>query len=163
MLATKMQSAINQQIHNEIASGYLYLAMAAYLESQNYSGAAHWMREQYREEVEHAGKLFKYMNDRNARVVLEGIEKPQVDFGTLKDVFTLVLSHERKVTASIDSLYELAVADKDFATQIELQWFVKEQLEEEKTAQDILVQIEACDGKPHLMLMIDHQLGKRGK
>lgn len=161
MLSPKMQAGLNEQIRNEIASGYLYLAMSAWLESQNMAGAAHWMRAQYKEELDHAGKLFAYVNDRNGRVTLEAIEKPTSDFGTLKETFEATLAHEQKVTAAINKLYELALSEKDYATQIELQWFVKEQIEEEKTVQDILLQIEACDARPHLMLMIDKRLGKR--
>ncbi|HOA72949.1 MAG TPA: ferritin [Phycisphaerae bacterium] len=163
MLSQKMQAAFNEQIRNEIASGYLYLAMSAYLESQNFGGAAHWMREQYKEELDHAAKLFKHVTDRSGRVVLEAIEKPPVEFGSLKEVFQAVLAHEQKVTGLINKLYETALAEKDYPAQIELQWFIKEQVEEEKTVEDILAQIEACDGKPHLLLMIDHHLGKRGQ
>jgi ferritin len=162
MLTQKMQSALNEQIQNELASAYLYLAMSAYLEDQNFAGAAHWMREQYKEELEHAAKLYKLMVDRHGRVRLEGIAKPQADFGTLKDTFQAVLAHEKKVTATINSLYEVALAEKDYASQIELQWFVKEQIEEEKGVEELLAQLEACDGKPHLLLMIDRHLGKRG-
>lgn len=162
MLSPKMQAGLNEQIRNEIASGYLYLAMSAYLESQNFAGAAHWMREQYKEELGHAAKLFKHVCDRGGRVILEGLDKPPADFGSLKETFQATLAHEQKVTALITKLYELALAEKDYVAQIELQWFITEQVEEEKGVQDILVEIEACDGKPHLMLMIDHHLGKRG-
>jgi len=121
------------------------------------------MREQYKEELDHAAKLFKHVTDRSGRVVLEAIEKPPVEFGSLKEVFQAVLAHEQKVTGLINKLYETALAEKDYPAQIELQWFIKEQVEEEKTVEDILAQIEACDGKPHLLLMIDHHLGKRGQ
>lgn len=163
MITQKLQSAINDQIQKELASAYLYLAMAAHLEDQNLPGAVHWMKEQYKEETGHAMKFFAYLGNRNARVTLEAIEKPKADYGSLRDVFQATLDHERKVTASINALYELALAEKDYPTQIELQWFIKEQVEEEKTIEDILVQIDACDGKPHLMLMIDHRLAKRGQ
>ncbi len=162
MLTQKMQAALNDQIQNEFASAYLYLAMSAYLEDQNSPGAAHWMRLQYKEELEHTAKLYKLMTDRNGRVRLEGVAKPQADFGSLKQTFEAVLAHEKKVTAAINSLYEVAVAEKDYATQVELQWFIKEQIEEEKTVEDLLITLEACDGKPHLVLMVDHRLSKRG-
>lgn len=161
MLSKKMQAGLNDQIRKEIASGYLYLAMSAWLESQNMSGAAHWMRAQYKEELDHAAKLFAYAHTRNGRVILEAIEKPASEFGNLKETFEATLAHEQKVTASINKLYELAIAEKDYAAQIELQWFIKEQVEEENTVQDILLQIEACNARPHLMLMIDKRLGKR--
>lgn len=161
MFSEKMQAGLNEQIHHEIASGYLYLAMSAYLETQNYPGAAHWMREQYKEELDHAGRLFAHVNDRNGRVILEAIDKPPAEFGSFKEAFQATLAHEQKVTAAIHKLYELALAEKDYPAQIELQWFIKEQVEEEKTVQDILVQIEACENRPHLVMMIDRRLGKR--
>ncbi len=161
MLSQKMQAGLNEQIRNEIASGYLYLAMSAWLESQNMPGGAHWMRAQYKEELDHAGKLFALVTERNGRVILEGLDKPASDYGTLKEVFEATLAHEQKVTAAINKLYEIALAEKDYATQIELQWFIKEQVEEEKNVENILLQIEACDARPHLMLMIDKRLGKR--
>lgn len=161
MLSEKMQAGLNEQIHHEIASGYLYLAMSAYLEKQNHPGAAHWMREQYKEELDHAGRLCAHVNDRDGRVVLEAIEKPPAEFGSLQETFQATLVHEQKVTALIHKLYELALAEKDYPAQIELQWFVKEQVEEEKTVQDILARVEACENRPHLLMMIDHGLGKR--
>jgi ferritin len=162
MLSQKLQSALNEQIRNEIASAYLYLAMSAWFEDKNYPGAAHWMREQYTEELEHAARFIRYMNDRNARVILEAIDKPPPDFASYQAVFEAVLTHEQQVTASIGRLYELAVAEKEAATQVELHWFIKEQVEEEKTVQEVLVQLEACGGKPHLLMFIDRRLGKRG-
>ena len=162
MLTPKMQGALNDQIANEFASAYLYLAMSAWLESQNFPGAAHWMKEQYKEELAHGEKLYKFVTDRGGRVVLAGIDKPASDYGSLADTFKAVHAHEQKVTASIHRLYEVALAEKDYAAQVELQWFIKEQVEEEKTVQDILLQLEACDGKPHLLLMIDRHLAKRG-
>jgi ferritin len=157
-----MLAAFNEQIRNEFASAYLYLSMSAWLESQNFPGGAHWMKAQYKEELTHGEKLFGLVNDRNGRVILEGIDKPAAEFGTLAETFKAVLAHEQKVTACINKVYEVALAEKDYAAQIELQWFIKEQVEEEKTVQDILIQLEACDNRPHLMLMIDHHLAKRG-
>jgi ferritin len=162
MLNDKIQKALNDQIQKELSSAYLYLAMSAYLDSQNFPGAAHWTREQYKEELAHAGKFMKYVADRGGRTTLDAVGKPAADYGTLKDVFTAILAHEQKITASINALYDVATAEKDYPTQIELQWFIKEQVEEEKSVQDVLVQIDACEARPHLMLMIDHHLGKRG-
>lgn len=161
MLTPKMQAALNEQIRNEIASGYLYLSMSAWLESQNLPGSAHWMRLQHKEEMDHAGKLMEHVHDRGGRVVLEGLEKPPTEFGSLKETFEATLAHEQRVTNAINKLYELALSEKDYPVQVELQWFIKEQVEEEKTVQEILAQIDACDARPHLMLMIDKRLGKR--
>lgn len=162
MITHKMLTAINDQIGNEFSSAYLYLAMSAWLEGQNFPGGAHWMKEQYKEELAHGEKLFKFVNDRAGRVILGGIDKPQSEFGSMLDTFKAVLAHEQKVTALIHKVYEVALAEKDYAAQVELQWFIKEQVEEEKNAQDVVIQLEACDGRPHLMLLIDRQLAKRG-
>ena len=162
MKSAKVEAILNEQINKEISSAHLYLAMSAWLEHQGFSGAAHWMKGQFKEELSHAEKLCGFMSDRGSRVTLNAIEKPAAEFGTLLDTFKAVLAHERKVTALINRCYEVAVAEKDYAAQIALQWFITEQVEEEKSAQDIITQLEACDNRPHLMLMIDRQLAKRG-
>lgn len=161
MLSPKMQSGLNEQIRNEIASAYLYVSMSTWLEFKNYPGAASWMQLQAKEELGHAGKLMAHVHNRNGRVTLEAIDKPPADFGTLKEVFEATFAHEQRVTQSIHKLYELAMAEKDYPAQIELQWFVQEQVEEEKNVQDILGQIGACDERPHLLMMIDKRLGER--
>ncbi len=161
MMTKKVLKALNEQIALEFSSGYLYLAMAAQFEAQNLPGFAHWMKVQYREEVGHGMKLFDYVADRGGHVTLEAIPKPQADFGSVTATFKTVLEHEREVTASIHKLYELALAEKDYATQAHLQWFITEQVEEEKTAENILRQIEAIEGKAHLMLMLDRHMGSR--
>ncbi|NLX20676.1 MAG: ferritin [Phycisphaerae bacterium] len=161
MMSKKMLDALNEQIALELSSAYLYLAMGAQLDDENLPGFAHWMKVQFQEETEHGMKLFDYVADRGGRVTLEAIPKPQTDFGSPADIFKAVLEHERKVTASIHRLYELALAEKDYATQAHLQWFITEQVEEEKNAEGILRQIQAMEGKAHLMLMLDRHLGAR--
>ncbi len=161
MLSDKMVKALNDQIDLELSSAYLYLAMAADCEAQSLPGIARWLKAQFKEEQSHALKLFDYMTDRNGRVTLGPIDKPKAKFGPPLGLFKAVLAHEQKVTAAIHKLYELALTEKDYPTQILLQWYVKEQVEEEKTAEDIIRQLEAVDGKPHLLLMVDHKLGER--
>jgi ferritin len=161
MISEKMQKALNEQINKEIASGYMYLAMAAYLESEDYPGAARWMRLQAAEENGHAMRLFDHIVDRNGKVVMDAIEKPAESYGSLHEVFKKVLEHERKVTASIHSLYELARKENDYAAEVELQWFITEQVEEEKTTEEILRQLDASDDRKHILFMIDRHLGKR--
>jgi ferritin len=119
------------------------------------------MKVQYQEETGHGLKLFGYLADRGGRVTLNAIAKPAPEFGTPVEVFKTVLAHERKVTAAINALYELALSEKDYATQSQLQWFINEQVEEEKTAENIIRQIEAFGDKAHLLLMLDHRLGER--
>lgn len=161
MLSDKIVKALNDQIELEFNSAYLYLAMGAHCEAENLPGFSSWFKAQFHEEQSHALKLFGYLADRGGRVSLGAVTKPKAEFGSPLETFKEVLAHERKVTAAINKLYELAVAEKDYPTQIMLQWFINEQVEEEKTAEDIIRQLEAIDGKPHLLLMIDHKMGER--
>jgi ferritin len=142
MLSKTLQDAINEQMKHEIESAYLYLAMSAYCESKNLSGMATWLRIQWQEELSHAMKLFAYMNDRGGRTILKGIDQPPTEYASPREIFKQVLAHEQKVTALINKLYETAVKEGDYATQVELQWFISEQVEEEKHAADILQQME---------------------
>ncbi len=161
MLSDKMLKAVNDQIELELSSAYLYRAMAADCEAQNLPGFAHWYKVQFQEEQSHAMKLFEHVADRNGRVVLGPVAKPKMEFGSALDGFKEVLAHERKVTASIHRLYELAGAEKDYAMQVLLQWFIKEQVEEEKTAEDVIRQLEAIGDKAHLLLLLDRKMGDR--
>lgn len=162
MLSQKLQDAINAQINKELYSAYLYQAMSAHFEYENWSGFAHWMRLQAHEEQEHAEKFYEYMLDRGARVVLRGIEQPPTDFGTVLDMFKASYEHEQFITASINGLYELAIAEQDYATQQMLQWFVKEQVEEEKHASGIVAMLERIGDRIHALMALDRQLASRG-
>jgi ferritin len=162
MLNEKVLKALNDQINMEISSAYLYLAMAAAFEDQNLSGFAHWMKLQYQEELGHGMRLFNHVADRGGRVTLGAIDKPPADFGTPTETFQKVLDHERKVTASIHNLYGIAQEQKDYATQSQLHWFIDEQVEEEKTAEEILGQLKVVGTHPHLVLMLDRKLAERG-
>ncbi|MDH3251779.1 MAG: ferritin [Ignavibacteria bacterium] len=162
MLSKSMQDAINEQIKNEFASAYLYLAMSAHFYGANLSGFAHWMREQHQEEIGHAMKFFDYVHDRGGSVAIPGIEKPSANFTSPLDVFQRYLEHERKVTATINKLYELAFKENDYASQIMLHWFVNEQVEEEKVGMDIVEQLKLIGENKTALLMLDRQLGSRG-
>jgi len=161
MLGKAMQDAINEQINKELYSAYLYLSMAAYAESENLSGVAHWMRMQYQEEVMHALKFFDYVNERGGRVVLAAIDQPQVEFESPVDVFNITLEHERKVTGLINNLYALAVKENDYASQMMLQWFITEQVEEEANAGQILDTLKMVGDNSHALLMLDRELAQR--
>ncbi len=161
MLAKKVQDALNDQIQAEMASAYLYLAMAAYCEAMNLKGFGHWLRAQYNEEVGHAMKMFDYVIERGGQVALKAIEAPPAEFGSPADVFAKVLAHEQHVTARINSLYELAVAEKDYATQIFLQWFISEQVEEEASADEIIERMKLAGDKGSALVWLDKELGKR--
>jgi ferritin len=157
-----MVAAINEQIKHETYSSYLYLAMSAYCETQNLKGFAHWMKIQADEERGHAMKFYEYLLSLGAKVELKAIEQPPLEFGSPKQLFEKVLGHERMITGKINQIYELAATDKDYRTQIMLQWFISEQIEEEQNAQDILSRIELVEERMSAVLWIDKELKKRG-
>jgi ferritin len=163
MINKVVQDAINDQINKELYSAYLYLSMAAHFEAATLSGFAHWMRYQAQEELGHALKFFDYLNDRSGRVQLKPIAGPQIEWKTPFEVFSQVLEHEQLVTASIHKLYEVALKDNDYASQVMLQWFINEQVEEEKNATEIIEQLKRIDAHESAMLMLDHELGERGE
>ena len=161
MLSKAMQDAINEQIKNEFYSAYMYLSMAAYFEAKNLPGFAKWLRVQFREEQEHAMKFYDYVLERNGTVNLQAIPQPPVEWEGNLEAFQHVLEHEQKVTGMINKLYETALEEKDYASQIMLQWSISEQVEEEKNASDIIEQLLLIDARGTAVLMLDHQLGKR--
>jgi len=161
MLSTALQNAINDQVKNELFSAYLYLAMSAHFESAHLPGCARWMRMQSQEEASHAMKLFEFILERGGRVALQAIEQPPAKFKAPLDVFQQALEHERKVSGMIHRLYELAVKENDFATQVMLQWFIGEQVEEERSAGDIVEQLKMVGDQPVGLFMLDQQLGAR--
>ncbi len=162
MLGKAIQDAMNEQMRNEFYSGYQYLSMAAYCESENLPGFAHWMRAQAREEIEHAMKFYDFILDRSGRVVLGAIEEPVVEFGSPLEVFERALEHEQRVTAMINDLYGLAVSESDYASQTFLQWFVTEQVEEEKNAGDVVETLKMIGDKSEALFLLDRELGRRG-
>ncbi|OGO34944.1 MAG: ferritin [Chloroflexi bacterium RBG_16_57_11] len=162
MLSNALQKALNEQIKNELYSSYLYLAMSAHFEAASFPGFAKWTRIQSNEELEHGMKFFDFINDRDGRVGLLAIDAPPVEFGTPLEVFKMVLEHEVKVTGTIHRLYELALKENDYPTQVMLHWFIDEQVEEEKNATAIVDQLQMADDHKGLLLNIDHHVGKRG-
>ena len=161
MLSKSVQNAINDQINKEFYSAYLYLSMAAYFQATNLPGFGHWMTVQAKEEAGHAMKFYNYINESSGRIVLDAIDKPASDFKSPLDVMKKALEHEKKVTASINAIYELAVKEKDYPTQVMLQWFITEQVEEEKTASDIIEMLKMIGDAPAGLIMADRQLGAR--
>ena len=161
MFSKKIQDEMNTQIQRELEAAYIYLSMAAYFDSVNLPGAAHWMRAQYQEEVEHAMKFYDFIYDRGGRVLLQAIGQPPAEFASALDVFEKALAHEQKVTGHINYLYALAVAEKDYASQTFLQWFIDEQVEEENSAGDIVETLKMIGDKGHAMFMLDRHLGQR--
>jgi ferritin len=160
-ITSNVQNAINEQIKNELYSAYLYLAMSAHFEAESLPGFAKWTRMQADEEMEHAMKFFDYLNERGGRVTLHAIEQPPIGYGSPLEVFEMVLAHEQKVSALIHNLYEVALQDKDYATQVMLHWFIEEQVEEEASAGEIVEQLKKVDEHKGTLLHIDRHVGKR--
>ncbi len=162
MLSQAMQDAINEQIKNEFYSAYLYLSMSAYFQEKNLPGFAAWLRVQFQEEQTHALKLYEHVLDRNGHVDLKALPQPPVEWKTDLEAFQFVLEHEQHVTALIHKLYETDLSEKDYAAQTMLQWFINEQVEEEKNATEIVEQLKLVEARASAVLMLDHRLGKRG-
>jgi ferritin len=154
-------NAMNDQIQAELYSAYFYLSAVGYFEDANLAGFTKWMRMQAQEEVVHAMKLFDYVHDRGSRVTLQAIQQPPHDFDTPLDVFMRALEHERQVTAKINSLYALAVQENDYPAQVLLQWFITEQVEEEKSAARIAEELKMAGDNPSALLLLDNSVGTR--
>ena len=161
MISQTLAAALNEQLKQELYSSYLYLSMSAYCDEQNLTGFAHWMRLQADEEREHAMKFFDFIQDRDSRAVLQSLPQPPRDFGSPVNLFEQVLAHEQEVTSLIEQLYRKAVAEQDHATQVFLQWFISEQVEEEKTASQILETLRMAGDNKVALLMLDRELGAR--
>ncbi|WP_321504261.1 ferritin [uncultured Methanoregula sp.] len=162
MLSKTMEEALNTQVNREFYSSYLYLAMSAYFESANMKGFAHWLRIQAKEERTHGEKIYDYILARGGKISLGAIEAPKAKWASAGKVFEEVYAHEQKVTGMINNLVEHAIKEKDHASFEMLQWFVKEQVEEEANASDILAQIRIVGDVPGHLFYLDHHLGKRG-
>ena len=161
MLSEKMQDALNKQINAELYSAYFYLSMSAYYESTNLPGFANWMRVQYQEETFHSLKLYDYVNSRGGMVTLTSIDGPPTQWDSPIAPFEDTYKHEQKVTGMINNLVNLALDERDHATNAMLQWFVTEQVEEEKNASAILQQIKLLKDAPNGLFMIDRELAAR--
>jgi len=161
MISKTMEEALNRQVNREYYSAYLYLAMSAYFESMTMKGFAKWMRIQAKEEQAHGDKFFDYILARGGKVTLGIIEAPKSKWTSPGKVFEEVSLHEQKVTAMINALVELAIKEKDHASFEMLQWFVKEQVEEEQHAGGILAQVTSAGDVPGHLFYLDHHLGKR--
>lgn len=161
MISKKMLDAINEQIKLELNSAYIYHGMVAYFEAENYGGMAHWLKVQTHEELNHAQRLSDHVNERGGKVELAALDKPSVDYKDPLDVFKTGLEHEKFITASIHKLYETAKANKDYAAENMLHWFIEEQVEEENNFEYIVTMLERAAGNPGSLMILDSKLGKR--
>ena len=157
----RVLEAINRQINSELSASYAYLAMSAYCERQKFTGSARWLRLQSQEEHMHAMKLFDFVLARDRNVELPAIEQPKSDYKSVADVFERALQQEQEVSRQIDSLYEVAFHEKAFSAVAELQWFLTEQVEEEKTAREIVAKFKMVGTDPASLLDLDRELGAR--
>jgi len=161
MLKKSIEEALNKQLNAELYSAYLYLAMSAFCETIPMKGFAKWLRIQSEEEKAHGMKFFDYITEAGGTVKLARIDAPKAEWKSVGEVFEQVYEHEKKVTGMINSIMDLAVKEKDYATQNFLGWFVKEQVEEEANASEILAQIRMLKDVAGHMFWLDHELGKR--
>jgi ferritin len=161
LLNDVMQEAVNEQINNELFAMYSYLSMSAYCEHKQFRGCARWMRLQSQEEYGHAMRLYDFLIARQGRVRLKPIDQPEIDFKSVPETFEKALAQEQTVTQQINSLYEMAFNQKAFAALVELEWFINEQVEEEKTARDIVYKFHLVKDDPAALLDLDRELGAR--
>lgn len=161
MLSEKMLGALNDQFKWEMESAYLYLGMAAFLADKALPGFAHWMRKQAVEEMNHAMKIYNYIEDHDHKPDLQPIPAPPTEWENVNDVVKKAFGHEQFVTGLIYKLVELAAEEKDYATSVFLQWFVTEQVEEEKTFRDLLDKLSHIGPACGHILRLDEHMGKR--
>lgn len=161
MISPKIEKELNFQLNKEAFSAYLYMSMAAYFQSEDLTGFASWMTVQAKEETFHAQKFYDFIHERDGKVILEQIEKPQTDWKSPLDVFEAALEHERFITASINELVNTALEEKDHATNIFLQWFVTEQVEEEASVSEVVKKLKLMKDAPGGIYMLDKELGAR--
>jgi len=161
MLSEKVREALNKQMNAELYSGYLYVSMSAYFEDADLPGFAHWMRAQAQEELLHAMKFYRYLVDKDARVTTLAIDQPAVEWASPLAAFQHAYEHEQKVTGLINNLVELAMAERDYATNVTLQWFVNEQIEEEASAKAVVQQLKRVGDSGEALMLVDRELAQR--
>ncbi len=156
-----VHDAINRQINAELSASYSYLAMSAFCARQAFNGCAHWLRLQSQEEYGHAMKLYDFLIARDGTVDLKAMPEPTASYDSLAAVFEAAYAQEQEVSRQIDALYELAFSEKAYAALVELQWFLTEQVEEEKTAREIVAKFRLVGSDPASLLDLDRELGGR--
>lgn len=161
MLTSTMQQALNKQINEEMTSAYVYLAIAAAADQLSLPGMVNWFKMQYQEELAHADRFINYVMERDGAVVLEAIPKPEIKGSTPLELFESALEHEQHITKCIFQLKDLAKSESDHATDVFLEWFVNEQVEEEANVREVLDQLRLIDGNKSGLFMIDRDLSTR--
>jgi len=161
MINSKVEGALNDQIRKEFYSSYLYLSMSAHFASLSLKGFAHWMKIQANEETKHAMKIYEHLSERGGKIILQQIDAPPSEWKSVKEMFSEAYQHEQKVTESINKIVELARTEKDNATEVFLQWFVNEQVEEEASTYEITQKLQLIGDTAPVLFMMDAELGKR--
>jgi ferritin len=156
-----MLGALNDQIHHELESAYIYLSMSAYFTAESLPGFAQWMKTQFDEEMIHAFKFYTFILTRGERVVLQPIEAPPADYGSALEAFEKALAHEQKITSDIHKLYKLATEENDYPSLSMLQWFIDEQVEEEENVGAVVDDLKRVQGSGQALLLLDRELGQR--
>jgi ferritin len=163
MISKKMQDAFNKQINEEMYSSYLYLSMAAYFEALSFPGFGQWMRAQSQEEWIHAMKFYNHIVERGGEVELFAIKEPKKKWESTLNAFEDSLNHEKHISSCIDKLMDLSIEEKDYASRSLLTWFVDEQVEEEASVGEVVDKLKLVGEHDHLLLMLDKEMGQRGK
>ncbi len=161
MMNEKVMSAMNTQINEEFYAAYLYLSMSAYYESLGLAGFANWMRQQSKEEVEHAMKFYDFIYERGGEVALLPIAQPKLKWENILEPFQDAYAHEQKVTKFINKIADLIYQEKDYASQTLIQWYIDEQIEEEKSTLEICDALKMIGDDKAAIYMLNKQLGKR--
>lgn len=161
MIPQRVESAMSEQFTVEMNSFYAYLAMSAYCDAQALPGFAHWLRLQSNEELEHAMRFYSFVGDRGGRVHFEQIDRPTESYGSLLELFETALANEEAVTKSINDLYALTVDERDYASQAFLDWFLTEQVEEEKVVGDVVRSLRRIGDRGDALFLLDKELAGR--
>ena len=161
MISKKLAKAINDQINAEMWSAYLYLSMSQDIYAKGFKGIAHWYKVQFLEEQAHAAIMINYLHSQDERVILAPIAAVQTEWDSVLAAFEDTLEHEKKVTAMINNLCDIADDDKDRAAGNFLAWFIDEQVEEEENARDLIAQCKMTNGNMSGMIILDKELGAR--
>jgi ferritin len=160
MISKKMAEELNKQVNREFYSAYFYLSMSAHSDFLGFKGCASWFMMKNHEETQHAMKIYKYILDQGAQINLLPVEQPPTTFANVSAMFEETLAHEQGVTKNFNELMDVAVSEKDHATQIFLQWFITEQIEEEATVGEVINKFKMVGDKGDALFMIDNQLGE---
>ena len=161
MLNKKVEKALSDQVNAEYYSAYLYLAMAAAANGLGLKGTANWLFVQAQEEMAHGTHIYEYIIERSATVSFPAIGQPPASFAGIKDIFDMVLSHEQKVTQSINSIATIAMQESDHACYQFMMWYVNEQVEEEANATEILDKLRLIGDNQGMLLTLDTELAAR--